>query len=339
MGNRYLNMDPTEWLLEDSEPSINYLARKEILNENTDNFYDRLFESEEVKKLLKNDQDIIGSTKHFDLFYKGTMWNFAEAVERGLDKRTEAINKTADFLKNTCQTDTGGFSLNWNPKEAVACRTGDMVRFLLRAGFSDEKIRMGIRWIASKQRHDGGWLHCPISGICDQIKLVLFNRPGGGLAREQNQQVSSCLYATIACSLALIEYKKIAGLNDFDDHIKNAAGYFLDRSFFLSDNGLEIKPEKGWGRKRDFRLIGYPVMSQYDVLYGLLFIAKAGYFNDHRTGEAFNIILSKQNPDGTWNLETARTGMLFGNTGTKHIGRKNKWVTLNVMRLLKYVNA
>jgi hypothetical protein len=338
MKNRYLNRDPIEWLLEDSEPSINYLTRKEILNEeNYDERYDRLFTSNEIKSLLGNDSDIMGNAKHFDLFYKGTMWHFAEAVERGLDKRTSAVKQTADFIIEVGQTETGGFTFNWHPQVAVACRTGDMIKFLLRAGLNDEKIRKGIDWIAGRQRHDGGWLHCPLSGLCDQFKLILFNRPGGGLAREHDPHVSSCIYATIACSLALIEYKQMTGFNDFDGQIRNAANYFLNRSLFKSNNDSIIKPRKSWNK--DFRLLGYPVLSQYDILYGLIFIARAGYFKDNRTGEAFNIIMSKQNIDGSWNLENSQTGMLFGSGRNKYTGKKNKWVTLNVLRLLKYAYA
>jgi hypothetical protein len=81
------------------------------------------------------------------------------------------------------------------------------------------------------------------------------------------------------------------------------------------------------------------VLSQYDILYGLIFIAKAGLINDNRTGEAFNIIMSKQNNDGSWNLENAQTGMLYGNVKRNYVGKKNKWVTLNVLRLLKYAGT
>ena len=64
-------------------------------------------------------------------------------------------------------------------------------------------------------------------------------------------------------------------------------------------------------------------------------VARAGYFKDSRTVDAFNLIMSKQNPDGSWNLENAQTGMLYGNNRKAPIGIKNKWVTLSVMRMLE----
>ena len=335
MTNIYLHNNPIEWLLEDSDPSIKYLTRKEILNDpNYDDDYKYLLESKAINSRLKNKENILGSTKQFDLFYKGSMWFFAEMVERGLDKRTGAIQKTAEFIIQISQTNSGGFTLNWRPPVALACRTGDMVKYLLRAGYNDERVHKGIAWIASNQRHDGGWLHCPLSGVCDQIKLVLFNQSGLGVQRDQDPHVTSCFYATIACSTALVEYRHINGSHSYNDHIRKAADFFLQRSLFKNSENKPIKPKGSWNR--DFRLLGYPVLSQYDILYGLIFIAKAGYFNDSRTREAFNIIMSKQNNDGSWNLENAQTGMLYAQNSKAPVGKKNKWVTLNVLRLLKY---
>jgi hypothetical protein len=333
--NKYLNANPTEWLCEDSNPSISYLTRKEILKEgDLDSLYRVISESAEIRRIMKNEGEILGSEKNFDLYYTGAMWCFAEAVERGLDSRTAVIQRTADFIISAGQTESGGFSLNWSPRIEVACRSGDMLRYLLRAGYSDERIRRGISWIRDHQRHDGGWLHCPIAGMCDQLRLVFLNRPGGGLKREMDTRVTSCFYATIACSMALVEFRDRTRSESYDDQIRRAAEFFLKRSLYKDSGSEPISPQGGWNR--DFRLLGYPVLSQYDILYGLLFVAKAGSISDRRTGEAFNLIMSKQNDDGTWNLENAQTGMLHGNEARHYVGKKSKWVTLQILRLLKY---
>ena len=277
---------------------------------------------------------MLGDRKNYDLFYKGSVWCFAEAVERGLDRRTPHVSTTAEFILSSCQTSSGGFSLNWNPPIALACRTGDMVRYLIRAGYCDERVSKGIEWIVRNQRADGGWLHCPLAGICDQLRLVLFKKPGSGLRREKDPDVTSCFYATIACSTALVEHRDCVGTGSHHDSIRKAAEFFLKRSLFKNSNNEPIETRTSWNR--DFRLLGYPVLSQYDILYGLLFIARAGYFNDGRTGEAFNIVMSKQNNDGTWNMENARTGMMKNDDLKNREGVRSKWVTLQVLRLLSY---
>jgi len=332
--SKYLNDNPFEWLLEDSDPSISYLTRRDIIQDGScDDRYNSILASRETARLMNKNGQILGNTRNIDLFYKGTVWCFAEAVERGLDKRTPEIHASAEFIINAGQTQTGGFSLNWKPRIEVACRTGDMIRYLLQAGYLDERVNAGIAWIASHQRHDGGWLHCPLAGTCDQLRLIYLNRPGGGLKRESDRDVTSCFYATIACSMALVHFKSKTRSSVCDGHMTKASDFFLNRSLFKNSNNQPIKPKNSWNR--DFRLLGYPIISQYDILYGLLFIAKAGRLSDRRTGEAFNMIISKQNNDGTWNMENAQTGMLYGNEARNHIGRKSKWVTLQVLRLLK----
>ncbi len=335
LTSKYLSNSPIEWLLEDSDPSICYLTRKDILEDSScDDQYSMIVQTPEVKRLKNRAGTALGNSSNYDVFYNGAVWCFAEAVERGLDRRSTVLQATARFIISHCQTPSGGFSLKWKPNIELACRTGDMIRLLLRAGYIDENVQRGIEWITAHQRHDGGWLHCPLAGICDQFTLILFNKPGAGLKREGDIMVASCFYATIACSMALAEYKIQTSSRNNDGIIINAAEYFLKRSLFKNRHGEPIKPRSTWNH--DFRLLGYPVMSQYDILYGLLFIAKSGFLGDRRAGEAFNLIISKQNDDGSWNMENAQTGMMYGNEAKKYSGKKSKWVTLQVMRLLKH---
>jgi hypothetical protein len=332
-GTNYLNDNPVEWLLEASDPSIRYHTRRDIVNDPAgDANYDDILRSSAIRRISSTDGTMLGTSTNIDLFYKGTIWCFAEAVERGLDRRTPLVSSTAEFILSTCQTSSGGFSLNWNPRVALSCRTGDMIRYLIRAGFRDERILKGIEWIVRNQRSDGGWLHCPLAGICDQFKLVLLKKPGGGLRREKNPDVTSCFYATIACAMALVEHRQAIVTASHQDSIRKAAEFFLKRSLFKNTRNEPVATRTSWNR--DFRLLGYPVLSQYDILYGLLFIARAGFFNDGRTGEAFNLIMSKQNNDGTWNMENFQTGMMRQDTMKHGEGTRSKWVTLQVLRLL-----
>jgi len=337
MNSIYLKSDPINWLLEKSDPSVRYLTLRDIINnKDYEKEYNNLFNSIEIKSLLQTETDgILGNKTKFDLYYKGSMWCFAEAVERGLDRRSDLIDRTTEYITSISQMPSGGFTLNWKPETEVSCRTGDMVKYLILAGYSGEKIEKGISWIIRNQRHDGGWLHCPLAGMCDMAKLTLFNKAGKGLNREKDENVSSCIYGTIACSMALIEYKHRINSEKYSLPEKKAVDFFLNKKLFKTAKNKPIKPKNKWNS--DFRLLGYPIMSQYDILYGLIFIAKSGNINDSRTGEAFNIVISRQNDNGTWNLETAQTGMMYGNSKKPPIGMNNKWVTLNILRLLKYI--
>lgn len=334
----YLSGNPLPWLLEEADPEIRYVTLRDICGGCGQSMlnaaYADLYTSMPVKNLFRGARNgVFGDASHFDLFYRGAMWCFAEAVEYGLDRREALVETTAEFLLLRCQSESGGFILNWKPARVAACRTGDMIRYLFRAGFDDERIHRGIDWIVRHQRHDGGWLHCPISGAFGMLNFMLLQRSGDCAARDADESVPSCPYASIACLMALLESASThlrAG-----DAIRRAAEFFLANRMFCSGKSWRkgLPCVTGW-RRGDMVRIGYPVLSQYDVLYGLVGIARAGYFNDARTGEAFNAVMSRQNPDGTWNMERAAQGMLV--SGRRAVGKKNKWVTLNAMRLLRY---
>ena len=159
---------------------------------------------------------------------------------------------------------------------------------------------------------------------------MFFKRSGNGLKREKDTAVSSCIHATTACTWALLLSKQ--NNEKTLTSLRRGLQYLLNRNLFKSSWGDPIIPKNSWNT--DFRLLGYPIFSQYDILHGLVLMAEAGYLNDEHTGEAFNIIMSKQNSDGTWNLETAQTGMLFGDMKKPPLGKKNPWITLKVLRML-----
>lgn len=73
-------------------------------------------------------------------------------------------------------------------------------------------------------------------------------------------------------------------------------------------------------------------MWDVDVLETLLILAGLGY-KDIRMQDALELILSKQNERGQWNLEMTYNGRFQVDIEQK--GRPSKWVTLNALRVLK----
>ncbi len=314
--NRYLNSNPTNWLSEENDYCVCYLTQRDILDIEPD--YARLEQADSIKKILDIGQgDIPGNKRRHDTFHSGTVWFFAETVTRGLDTRSPSVSKSAQFICDNLQTPSGGFSFDWNPRIATGCRTGEMVRYMLTAGINNKNISNGVEWILKHQRHDGGWLHCPLANFCDTMKLMLLKKPGNGLRRENNPKTRSCPVASISCALALTLVKQ-----KDERHftaVKNAADFFLNNNLFLEEENYK-KP-------------GYPVLRQYDITMGLLFISRAGFFNDSRTAHAFNHLMSLQKDNGRWRYLNFSPGMLF--KAGKNTENIDKWTTLNILRILK----
>jgi hypothetical protein len=72
-----------------------------------------------------------------------------------------------------------------------------------------------------------------------------------------------------------------------------------------------------------------------DALEILLILAKLGYW-DTRMQDAMDLVLSKPDDEGKWSLETTYNGRFLVNIEQK--GKPSKWVTLNALRALKYLD-
>lgn len=330
MISRYLQEDPVPLLLEKGSPVVRYLAGRDLEAPGMPSAaYKELSGDLMVARLLRSEKGgILGNRRRFDLYYRGAQWCLAEAVEYGLDGRTGVVKKTAELVASETTGDDGGFTFNWKPLLSAACRTGDMVYYLTAVlGRDHEAVKRGVEWICARQRHDGGWLHCPLGGTCDTMKLALFRRAGSGLHREEDQAVSSCFYATASCLKGLI-----AAGPENSDIIQKGVDFFLGRRLFLGRGSEPIIPGNSWNR--DFRLLGYPVLCQYDILTGLDIVSRWGCGDDDRISPAFNLLMQKQNSNGTWNLEQTGTGMLYGPGDASMKGAYNAMVTLRVLRFL-----
>jgi hypothetical protein len=69
-----------------------------------------------------------------------------------------------------------------------------------------------------------------------------------------------------------------------------------------------------------------------DVLEVLRILSNLGY-KDERMQEAVDLVISKQDGQGRWKLESTYNGRFLVNIEQKR--RPSKWVTLNAIRALK----
>jgi hypothetical protein len=73
-------------------------------------------------------------------------------------------------------------------------------------------------------------------------------------------------------------------------------------------------------------------MYQTDALEVLGILTKLGY-KDSRMQEAVDLVHSKMQPNGTWQLENTYNGRF--NVDIERKGAPSKWVTLNALKALK----
>jgi len=319
MLSKYILTDPISWLTDGENPAVRYLTKKEIINiQDLEQIYEELLKSELTDFFKLNYKNgVLGDFDHPDIFYRGSVWYFLLAVESGYNNKTEFITSTADNICSKTQLNNGGFKFNFKYSQAVGCRTGNMISALLKCGISDSRIINGLQWIIENQRKDGGWLHCPVAGFCDVMKLVFSVKSGDSLKHETDENVKSCPVASYTCLKALIESE-----ND-----KYSASIYLGAEFFTNNNFfIESTSKLLCGNNVNFKKLGYPVMSQYDYLSGLIALSKIK--NSNLNGELFNNIIKLQNNDGSWSFENRSDGMIKEKHG------KSRWTTLNALRFI-----
>lgn len=140
----------------------------------------------------------------------------------------------------------------------------------------------------------------------------------------------SSLHTTISVLEGLSEFQK-AGYNYRKDEIlsvkKSSIEFILLHQLFLSDRTGQII-------NRDFLKLTYPCRWKYDILRALDFFQYTGIEWDNRMKAAIDVLKSKRNNEGSWNMQAAHPGQVHVNM--EKAGKPSRWNTLRVLRVMKH---
>lgn len=330
MGNwkSYLNADPTDWLLEEDNPSVRYFTFRDILDKPKEDFEvektrQNIMKVGVVPKILSKQESegYWGIPENFYVRgkYKGTSWQLIILAELGADGNDERIKKTCEFmLKNSQDPISGAFSYISN-KEGVGdhervlpCLTANMVWSLIRFGyFEDERVQKAIEWLIKYQRFD--------------------DEPGKAPNEWPYKRWERCwgertCHAIIVKSLKVFaEIPETIRTPEMEDYIVKGAEHMLNHHIHKRSQ----PPVKGRFKWLEF---GFPLLWSIDALEVLGLLTKLGY-KDERMLESIDIMISKQNDNGKWILENTFNGRV--QAGIERKGKPSKWITLNAMGILK----
>ncbi len=318
--SKYLNGDSVPWLVED-DLHFYFLLKNIPASKQLSIPKDRYpeFNYHNVLSIQKKAYDV------FDATGIGIMWIFSSLIECGMkvnDNTLYSILK--DILR--FQQDDGGFTLNWDPFCSTGCITGQLVYGLLESGYQGKELEKGIAWIFDHQRHDGGWLHCPIGSFGDSLKYLFFKRTGQGI-RLEHTDVPSCAVATVMCVKALMKM----GSENANDRIERAVAYLLNDNTMLKETGCRCRVAF------DHELLGYPFYLDYDSIDAIYISLLLGDKAESLRIQLFNQCIKKQFEDGRFPLEHRRRGCMhdFLKLAVRR-GQHDKLTTIRVLSMLFY---
>ena len=140
----------------------------------------------------------------------------------------------------------------------------------------------------------------------------------------------SSLHTTISVLEGLSEFQK-AGYTYRKDEIlsvkKSSIEFILLHQLFLSDRTGQII-------NKEFLKLTYPCRWKYDILRALDFFQYTGIGWDNRMKAALDVLMSKRNNEGSWNMQAAHPGQVHVNM--EKAGKPSRWNTLRVLRVMKH---
>lgn len=325
----FLNADPTEWLLEENNPSVRYFTLTEIIGHSEDNPEVRKAKKEImtngiVPKILSKQKEGGYWVNHENFYvytkYKGTVWTFIVLAELNANGHDDRIKYAGEFILNNSQDrESGGFSTNGKENDGgahekvIPCLTGNMIWALIRFGYlEDPRIQQAIEWTLQYQRLDDGIDKAPKGWPYERYKNCWGKH--------------TCHMGVVKNLKALAEIPPDKRSDRINDFINRAAEYMLNHHIYKRSHDLNMIAKEEWTQ------FGFPLMWKIDTLEVLDILTKLGY-KDDRMEDAIHLILSKQNHNSRWKLEKTFNGRVQVNIEQK--GKESKWITLFALRVLK----
>ena len=307
-----------EWLLEDEQPSIRYLALTTLLGRSEDDsavqtaraaIPDRGW-AHEILKAQTPGGFWVDDESLYVPKYLSTNWMLLILADLGMTNADPRIRKACElWIKRFAKPD-GGFGLDTGSKSHL-CTAGNMARGLVRFGYADHpKVRSAFEWFVKVRDKNGGW-------SCF----------GSGRNLDSWEPLS-----------AFAVYPKAKWTAGMVKAVDDAAEFFLQRE--LHKQGDRYPP---WYR------FHYPVHYYYDLLVGLDFMTALGFGDDPRLRYAISVLKERQRADGRWNLDAVHPDVEGGIAEwfAKHpkraptpfalerVGEPSKMITLRAMQVVQ----
>ncbi|MEL7610710.1 MAG: nitrogen fixation protein NifH [Bacillota bacterium] len=324
-----LNADPTDWLLEEENPSVRYFTLVELLGKprhdpEAQKAKAAIMQSGIVPELLakQREQEYLQSySRFYTNKYKGLAWSLIVLAELGAEPTDQIREQCGYLLEHSQESAHGGFSQNAAAKtgggrisEVIPCLTGNMIWSLIRFGYwGDPRLQKGVDWLVRYMRFNDGMELDPQVPPYDKYEICWGRH--------------TCHMGVVKALKAYSAIPEDMRTPAIKEAIGKAAEFMLIHHIYKRSHNLKRASKPGWTK------FGFPLMYQTDVLEILDILSALG-IKDGRMDEALDLAVSKQDEQGRWRTEnTYNSDRLLVPIGQP--GEQSKWLTLRAMRVLK----
>jgi hypothetical protein len=297
------------WLLEGENPSVRYFALKDLYGKGENDPEVRearsaIMESKPVKRILSLQKPEGWWTRPEGVFvpiHQGTGWQVAFLSELGADPKHPKVKRGLEYvLEKMVQRDGTAFAVSHS--KYMDCYLGVALDSFLRLGYLEDER---VQWLVS---------HTSERVLKDRLKCKYRHNlacPWGG---EKELR-----------ALARIPEEKRTP--EVEAAMAKIAEFLLKYDLARAAYPRKKKVSGHWFQ------FAFPRTYNADILEVLDALALAGYGRERALGKAIEFMLSKQDQEGRWKMETSYNGKMLADIEEK--GKPSKWITLRALRVLK----
>jgi len=336
---KVLKADPTDWLLEESDPGVRYLALRDIVDAGEKEVKAaraRAHREGPIATILDN-MDPAGWWLHPGNVYtpkcQGTSWSIIALAQLGASlEEDKRIGSACSYLLDYAMSKGGQFSSSVEAYKTFNCFQGNMLTSMMDLGCRDARLDTAYAWTARTVTGEGLPAKVTREGIAkadsSSGKLSPFYYITGPLF--SCRRMTHCAWAGAKVMLALSRLPEERRTPLIQRAIRAGVDYFFiaDPATAWFPGEKAPRPDHRWW-KFHFPVVGLDLLQVAEALTAL------GYGADPRLANTLDLIRSKQDENGRWALEKnyGYWHKWWVNYGS--INKPNKWVTLRAMRVLK----
>jgi len=312
-----LGKDPTDWLLEETNPSIRFLTLVNLLNRPPDDEEllaagEAIGASEPVRKMLdaQRPQGYWGRDKRP---YHGVTKHLITLEHLGYQGDDERVHKAIEYLFANAQMEDGAFTAGTFEKGrhgVIPCFTANAVHFLHWFGYGeDDRTQKALDYLIDTQGNDGGWL-----------------------CFERVKKTHACFWATAKVLRAFEILPPAQQTADVQRARLRAVDLFLNNGLYRHHREFG-KVHPSWFE------FARPLFASTDVLEALELLVPHVSPDDERIQEGLQMVLDKQDEQCRWPAERQIWVKKTFPIQFEEERQPSKWVTFHAINMLRRLYA